>query len=73
MPKNDRALHSNFLESRSNKVSLACGRPDGSSGPIAMTEAGAVDYDHPILLGGQINQAAGLEVLNHASVAVEQH
>ena len=37
-----------------------------------MTKPRAVEHDHPIVLPRQINQAARLEILDHAADAVKQ-
>ena len=72
MPENDCAWHTDFLESGGNKVSLRLRRPDGAPGPVAVAKSRTVDRDHAVVFGGQINQAAGLKVFDHAPVAVQQ-
>ena len=37
-----------------------------------MAKAGAIEHDHTIILGGQIDQTAGFKILDHASHAVQQ-
>ena len=32
-----------------------------------------VDDDDPVVLGGQVDQSAGFEVLDHAAVAMQEH
>ena len=37
-----------------------------------MAKAGTIESDDTIILGGQIDQTAGFEILDHAAVAVQQ-
>jgi hypothetical protein len=41
------------------------------AGTIAMAKAGAVKHNHPVILGGKINQSAGLKIFDHAPIAVQ--
>ncbi|BAL08361.1 hypothetical protein BJA01nite_47910 [Bradyrhizobium japonicum] len=38
-----------------------------------MPESRSVEHDHPVILGCQIDQAARLEILDHAAIAVEEN
>jgi hypothetical protein len=38
-----------------------------------MTEPRAVEYDHPVVLRRQVDQAARFEILDHAAVSVKQN
>jgi len=38
-----------------------------------MSESRAVEHDHPVILGRQVNQAARLEILDHAAIAVKEN
>ena len=42
-------------------------------GTVAVAVAGPIEDNHAILGRGQIQQAARLEILDHAAVAVQQH
>ena len=52
---------------------LGIGRPYDATRTPAMTEAGAIKNDDPVILGSEVDQTAGFEVLYHASVAVQKH
>ena len=64
-PSRSRALLDQF--------GLGIGRPDDVARPVAVAEAGTVENDDPVVLGGEINQTAGFEILDHAAVAVQQN
>src|SRR4051812_24607243 len=55
------------------KIGLRGRRPHGGAGSFAIAITGPVKHDHPISLGRQREQAAGLEILYHAAVSVQQH
>jgi hypothetical protein len=38
-----------------------------------MAEAGAIENDDPVILGSEVDQTAGFEVLYHAPVAMQKH
>jgi len=50
---------------------LSVGRPDHVSRPVAVAEAGTVENDDLEVPCRKIDQAAGLEILDHAAVAEE--
>ena len=60
------------MESAVNQFSLCCRGPDNITRPITMAEARTIENDDAIILGGQIDQTAGFEILDHAAVAVQQ-
>jgi hypothetical protein len=72
MPENDGAWHTDFLEGAGYEVSLRFRCPDCAAGPATVTKSGSVECDHAVFLRGQINQPAGLKVLDHAPVAMQE-
>jgi hypothetical protein len=48
-------------------------RPYDVARAVAVAEAGTVEHDDPVVLGSEINQTAGFEILDHAAVAVQQN
>jgi hypothetical protein len=38
-----------------------------------MAEAGTIESDDAIIFGGQVDQAAGFEILDHAAIAVQEN
>src|SRR5699024_7141569 len=46
--------------------------PEGAARPLAVAVAGAVEGDDAVGAGGGVEEAAGLEVLDHAAVAVQE-
>ena len=60
------------MESAVNQFSLSRRGPDNVTRPIAMTKAGTIENDDAIVPGGQINQTAGFEILDHAAVSVQK-
>ena len=61
------------IERAPDQLGLSIGRPDDVPWPAAVAESGPVDDDDPVVLGGQVDQSAGFEVLDHAAVAVQKH
>ena len=52
---------------------LGIGRPHDAARPLAMAEAGAIEYDDPVILSREIDQTAGFKVLYHAPVTMQKH
>jgi hypothetical protein len=73
MSEHDRLFDSELRKRVFEEVGLRRRRPHDISGPQAVAEAGSVKHDDSIVLGGEIDQSARLEILDHAAIAVEQH
>jgi hypothetical protein len=56
-----------------DQFGLGIGRPHDAARTLAMAEAGAIENDDPVILGSEVDQTAGFEVLDHASVAMQKH
>src|SRR3954469_25387616 len=61
------------MERALDQFGLRGRRPDDVAWPLAVAEAGSVERDHPVVLSRQINKATGVEVLDHAAIAVKKH
>ena len=46
--------------------------PDGAAGSLAVAISRTVERDHPVFLRRHVDEAARLEILNHAAVTVQQ-
>ena len=73
MSENDGVRNTQPRKGLLNQFGLGVGRPDHVARPVAMAEAGAVENDDPVVLGGKINQTAGFKILDHAAVAVQKN
>ena len=73
MAEDHRGARAEFAESLVDQVGLRLGRPNPVARARGVAVAGPVEGDHPVLGGGHVEQAARLEVLDHAAVAVQQH
>jgi hypothetical protein len=60
------------MESSLKDFSLRRWRPNNVTRPITMAEARSIENDDAIILGSQIDQTTGFEILDHAAVAVQQ-
>jgi hypothetical protein len=58
---------------RLDEFCLGIGRPHRAARTFAVAEAWAIENDDPKILGGEVDQAAGFEILDHASVTVQKH
>ena len=72
MPQDDRGRGADPDESLADQLGLAVRRPDHVAGPGAVPVSGTVEGDDPVFPGGAVEQAARLEVLDHAAVAMQQ-
>src|SRR5437763_16587441 len=59
-------------ERRTDQIGLRRKSPCDLSRPLAMTESGSVKGKYAILLSQPINQAAAVEIFDHAAVAVQE-
>src|SRR6478609_48294 len=73
MSEHDRLLDAELRERILEEVGLGCRRPHHVAGPEAVAEAGTIEHDDAIVLGSEVDQAARLEILDHAAIAMEQH
>ena len=73
MAEQDRIAHPKLIESVHEKSRLGNCGPDPEPWPIAMPEAWPVEAHDTIFLSKQINKPADREILDHGSVAMEQH
>src|SRR5690349_22597592 len=73
MSKHDRSLNAEPIERLLEQVCLCVRGPKGVPGPQTMSKSRAVEHDHPVVPGREINQAARLEILDHAAVAVKEN
>ena len=73
MSQDGRARDTELLQRPMQKVGLRIRRPDRSTGTLAVAIAGTVKDDDTIFLGGDVDEAARLEILDHAAIAVKQH
>src|SRR5690349_15700553 len=73
MAQHDRSLNAQPVECLLEQVCLCLRGPSDIPGPQAMSKSRAVEHDHPVILGRQINQAARLEILDHAATAVKEN
>jgi hypothetical protein len=55
-----------------DQFGLRSWRPNHFSGAITVAKTGTVENDDPMVLGGQIDQSARLEILDHAPVAMKK-
>ena len=55
-----------------DEVRLSFRRPNRAAWTIAVAVARSIKGDDAVILGGQINQPAGLKVLDHATVAMQE-
>jgi len=72
MPQGHGVGDAKTLEGALDQCSLSIMRPDDVPGPVAVAEARSIENDDPIVLGGQIDQTTGFEILDHAAVAVQK-
>ena len=73
MSENDGGRCIEPLEGFMDQVGLRFRRPKRAAGSLAVAISGPVENDYPILPGGLVEEAARLEILNHAAVAVQQN
>jgi hypothetical protein len=73
MPKDYSSLNIQPIECLLEQICLCFRGPNDIPGPQAMSESWAVEHDHSVVLGRKINQAARLEILDHAAVAVKEY
>ncbi len=73
MSEHDSAAQAELLQRFEKQFSLCVRSPDDVPRPIAVAVSGAIEYDDAVVFGGQFDQAAGFEILNHAAVTVEKH
>ena len=62
-----------FRQSLVDQVSLRLRRPNPVAGARGVAVTGPVEGNYPVLCSGHVEQAARLEVLDHAAVAMQQH
>ena len=73
MSEHDRIAHPKLLESVNEKSRLSRCGPDSEPWPLTMPEAWPVEAHDTISLSEKINKPADHEILDHGSVAMEQH
>ena len=73
MSEHDRIAHPKLLESVNEKSRLSRCSPDSEPWPLTMPEAWPVEAHNTIVLSKKIHKPADREILNHGSVAMEQH
>jgi hypothetical protein len=56
-----------------DEFGLGIRRPHHVARAVAVAESGTVENDDPVVLGSEINQTAGFEILDHAAVAVKKN
>jgi hypothetical protein len=72
MSEDERLRDTQALERVFDKLSLCRGGPNDVPRPRTVAKAWTIENNDPIILGGQIDQTAGLEVLDHAAVSVQK-
>src|SRR5215212_487296 len=55
-----------------DEVGLSFRRPNRAAGTIAVAVSRSVKGDDTVVLGGHVDKAARLEILDHAAIAVQQ-
>ena len=73
MSKYDCLGNAKLRKCRLDQFCLGIGRPHRAARTLAVAEAWAIENDDPIILGGKVDQTAGFEILDHASVTVQKH
>jgi hypothetical protein len=73
MAENDSVRNAEPIKRALDQFSLRVGRPNDVPRPVAVAKAGTVEYDNPEVLGSEINQTAGLEILDHAAIAMQKN
>src|SRR6185312_5469566 len=72
MSENYCGVDPDLLKSTMDKIRLCFGSPDRPTRTRAVTKAGSVENNHAMLLRQQLHESAGLKILDHAAVAMEQ-
>jgi len=72
MPKHNRPLNIQPIKCLLEQICLCFRGPNDIPGPQAVSKSRAVEHDHPVIRSCQMNQAARLEILDHAAIAMEQ-
>ena len=73
MPKHNRPLNIQPIKCLLEQICLCFRSPNDVPGPQPMSKSRTVEYDYPVILGREIDQAARFEILDHAAVAVERN
>src|ERR1700724_3041697 len=71
MAENDSVRNAEPIKRALDQFGLRVGRPNDVPRPVAVAKAGTVEYDNPEVLGSEINQTAGLEILDHAAISMQ--
>jgi hypothetical protein len=72
MTEDGRAIDADLREGSMDQLGLGFICPDRAAWTLAVAESRAVEHDDPVRLSRHIDQAAGLEILDHAAIAMEQ-
>ena len=73
MSKHNCIGNSELYKGDPNQLGLGIGRPHHAARTFAVAETGTVENDNPVILGSEVDQTTGVEVLDHASVAVKKN
>src|SRR5258705_12788565 len=73
MAEHSRIGHPELVESFHEESRLSCCGPDPEPWPFTMPKAWPVEAQDTICLSKKINKPADREILDHGSVAMEQH
>ena len=73
MTQHGRPRNVQATEHLRNEIGLRIGSPERRTRTIAVAVAGPIERHHAVSPGGEINQSAGSEILNHAAIAVQKH
>src|SRR4051794_24819334 len=72
MPQHGRTRDPELPQRATQKVGLGIRRPDRPTGTLAVAISRTVEDDDTVFLGCNVDQPARLEILDHASVTVQQ-
>jgi hypothetical protein len=71
--KDDSVRNVELIQGVFNEFGLGVRRPNDVARAVAVAESGSVENNDPVILGSEINQTAGFEILDHAAVAVKEN
>jgi hypothetical protein len=73
VPEDDCLRNAEPVERTPDQLGLGIRRPNDVAGTTAVAETGTVDNNNSVVLGGQVDQPTGYEILDHAAVSVQKH